>query len=65
LFFCKLFKVICFASKVTDKVNKDWKNLSVKLKSHGITYGHITNMKVWIDLEIRLLKQHINMSKNK
>ena len=36
--------------------SKDWRNLSVKLKSHEITNEHITNMNAWIDLEMRLVK---------
>ena len=34
----------------------DWKNLSVKIKSHETINKHITNMNDWVDLEIRLLK---------
>ena len=43
-------------SKVANEGNKDWRNLSAKLKSHEITNEHITNMNAWIDLEKRLVK---------
>ncbi|KAL5190754.1 Zinc finger MYM-type protein 1 [Glycine soja] len=42
--------------KLANEGSKDWRNLSVKLKSHEITNEHITNMNAWIDLEMRLVK---------
>lgn len=55
-FCCKLFNSDCDRSKLANEGTKDWRNLSVKLKSHETTNEHITNMNTLIDLEIRLLK---------
>jgi len=51
-----LFNVVCCTSKLANKGNKDWRNLSVKLKNFEITYENITNMNAWIDLEMSLSK---------
>jgi hypothetical protein len=42
--------------QLANERTNDWKNLSVKLKSHETTNEHITNMNDWVDLEMRLLK---------
>lgn len=55
-FCCKIFNVVSCTSKLANEGSKDWRNLSVKLKSHEIMNEHITNMNAWIDLEMRLLK---------
>jgi len=50
-----LFNVIGCTSKLGNKGSRDRRNHSAKLKSHKITYKHITtNMNVWIDLEMTL-----------
>ncbi|XP_074561603.1 uncharacterized protein LOC141817882 [Curcuma longa] len=41
---------------MTEDGCRDWKNLSVKLKSHETSSEHIINMNTWFDIEMRLLK---------
>ena len=55
-FCCKLFNSNYNTSQLANEGSNDWKNLSSKLKNHEITSEHITNMNVWVDLELRLLK---------
>jgi len=49
-----LFNFVNCISKKANKGNRDWKNLSVKLKSHEIAYEHITKMNALIYLKMRL-----------
>ena len=52
-----MFNVIGCTSKLdNEEGNRDWRNLSARLKNHKINDEHITNMNSWIDLEMRLLK---------
>ena len=55
-FYCKLFNSKYSTSQLGNKGTKDWRNLSSKLKSHETSNEHITNMNVWVDMELRLLQ---------
>ena len=56
--FChKLFNTNSNKSQLSNGGTNDWKNLSVKLKSHEISNEHITNMNLCVELEVRLLKK--------
>ena len=58
--FCyKLFNTNSNKSQLNNEGNNDRKNLSVKLKSHETSNEHITNMNLWVELEVRLLKKRI------
>ena len=53
-FCCKLFNTKYITNQLGNEGTKDWKNLSSKLKNHETSNGHITNMSLWVDLELRL-----------
>ena len=55
-FYCKLFNSKYSTSQLGNEGTKDWRNLSSKLKSHETSNEHITNMNVWVDMELRLLQ---------
>ncbi|XP_022880585.1 zinc finger MYM-type protein 1-like [Olea europaea var. sylvestris] len=35
----------------------DWKNIGEKLRTHEVSYDHITNLSRWIEMEIRFQKE--------
>ncbi|XP_022870999.1 uncharacterized protein LOC111390225 [Olea europaea var. sylvestris] len=35
----------------------DWKNIGAKLRTHEVSYDHITNLSRWIEMEIRFQKE--------
>ena len=54
-FCCKLFNSFSSTKKLTREGSKDRKNFNAKLK-HKIGNEYIINMRSWIDLEMKLLK---------
>jgi hypothetical protein len=55
-FCCKLFNSEFCTNQLANQGIIDWRNLSGKIKRHETSSEHITNMKTWNDLQIRLLK---------
>ena len=55
-FCCKLFKSSVSLSLLANDGLTDWKHLSDILKHHEINADHMTNMKTWNELKVRLEK---------
>ena len=55
-FCCKLFKSSVSLSSLANDGLRDWKHLSDRLKHHEISADHMTNMKTWNELKVRLEK---------
>lgn len=52
-------------SQLSNKWTNNWKNISVKLKSNETSNEHITNMNLWVESEVRLLKKNAINKDNK
>ena len=59
-FCCKLLSNSHFSSQLVDDGCNNWKNLSARLKQHETFDEYITNMIVWIELEVWLQKEKNN-----
>ena len=53
-FCCKLFKSSHSRSSLASDGTRDWKRLSGRLKEHGSSSEHLTNMNTWNELRLRL-----------
>ncbi|XP_042387582.1 zinc finger MYM-type protein 1-like [Zingiber officinale] len=53
---CKLFKVIHTKSNLAREGVNDWKHLCDKLKQHENSVEHLTNLRAFVELQMRLKK---------
>ncbi|XP_022858603.1 uncharacterized protein LOC111379463 [Olea europaea var. sylvestris] len=54
---CKLFKNDGVQTQLAHDGANDWKIIGEKLRTHEVSYDHITNMSRWIEMEIRFQKK--------